>query len=292
MLKPILPGAPSAVETSPAKGAARGARSAVRRESMSYTISPFAPRGTGLSACGGVELSFGVPLTIMNSRVLLVEDEEALRLFVGDSLRNEGYAVEYACDGQEGLEKATHLPVDLIILDIMLPRKDGFEVCQAIRAAGRAAPILMLTARSQIEDTVKGLKIGADDYVTKPFNMGELMARVAALLRRSPGQNPARPSVFEFGSIRVDLRGTEVTRNGEIVDLSAREFQLLRFLIEHRGETLSRDVLLRDVWGYGAKIYTRTVDMRIANLRQQLEDDPKQPKFILTVLGLGYKFVP
>src|SRR6202167_4078701 len=122
----------------------------------------------------------------MNSRVLLVEGEEALRWFLGDSLRNEGYAVEYACDGHEGLEKATHLPVDLIILDIMLPRKDGFEVCQAIRAAGRATPILMLTARSRIEDTVKGLKIGADDYVTKPFNMTELMARVGALLRRVP----------------------------------------------------------------------------------------------------------
>jgi two-component system alkaline phosphatase synthesis response regulator PhoP len=238
----------------------------------------------------------------MNSRVLLVEDEEALRLFVGDSLRNEGYAVEYASDGQEGLEKAMQLPVDLIILDIMLPRKDGFEVCQAIRAAGHAAPILMLTARSQIEDTVKGLKIGADDYVTKPFNMGELMARVGALLRRAPAQTPAQPDlynagfynagVFEFGTIRVDLRGTEVTRDGKVVNLSAREFQLLRFLIEHRGETLSRDVLLRDVWGYGAKIYTRTVDMRVANLRQQLEDDPKQPRFILTVQGLGYKFRP
>jgi two-component system alkaline phosphatase synthesis response regulator PhoP len=227
----------------------------------------------------------------MNSRVLLVEDEEALRLFVGDSLRNEGYDVEYACDGHEGLEKATHLPVDLIILDIMLPRKDGFEVCQAIRAAGRSTPILMLTARSQIEDTVKGLKIGADDYVSKPFNMGELMARVGALLRRAPANDPEQ-LVFEFGPIRVDLRGTEVTRNGKVVNLSAREFQLLRFLIEHRGETLSRDVLLRDVWGYDAKIYTRTVDMRIANLRQQLEDDPKQPKFILTVQGLGYKFRP
>jgi two-component system, OmpR family, alkaline phosphatase synthesis response regulator PhoP len=229
----------------------------------------------------------------MKSCVLLVEDEEALRLFVGDSLRNEGYGVEYACDGQEGLEKATQLPVDLIILDIMLPRKDGFEVCQAIRAAGRAVPILMLTARTQIEDTVKGLKIGADDYLTKPFNMGELMARVGALLRRIPAtgaaNQPALPSVYEFGSIRVDLRGTEVTRNGKTVNLSAREFQLLKFLIEHRGETLSRDVLLRDVWGYGAKIYTRTVDMRIANLRQQLEDDPKEPKFILTVQGLGYK---
>src|ERR1700733_6935308 len=141
----------------------------------------------------------------MNSSVLLVEDEEALRLFVGDSLRNEGYEVEYACDGQEGLEKATTLPIDLIILDIMLPRKDGFEVCQAIRAAGRAAPILMLTARGQIEDTVKGLKIGADDYLTKPFNMGELMARVGALLRRASASSAVQPNVYEFGWIRVDL---------------------------------------------------------------------------------------
>ncbi len=236
----------------------------------------------------------------MKSRILLVEDEEALRMFVGDSLRNEGYDVECASDGHEGLEKATRQlspaspPVDLIILDIMLPRKDGFEVCRAVRAAGHAMPILMLTARSQTADTVNGLKIGADDYVTKPFNMGELMARVSALLRRAAARTVSRttpqPDVFEFGSIRVDLRGTEVRRNGKIVDLSAREFQLLRFLIEHCGETLSRDVLLRDVWGYGAKIHTRTVDMRIANLRQQLEDDPKEPKFILTVQGLGYKF--
>lgn len=234
--------------------------------------------------------------SIMNSRVLLVEDEEALRLFLGDSLRNEGYDVEYARDGHEGLEKATRSlspsapAIDLIILDIMLPRKDGFEVCQAIRAAGRPTPILMLTARGQIEDTVKGLKIGADDYVTKPFDMAELMARVGALMRRASANGTQAVSVFEFGSVRVDLRGTEVTREGKVVNLSAREFQLLRFLIEHRGETLSRDVLLRDVWGYGAKIHTRTVDMRVANLRQQLEDDPKEPAFILTVQGLGYKF--
>lgn len=228
----------------------------------------------------------------MHHRVLLVEDEEALRLFVGDGLRNEGYAVEYAGDGHEGLEKATHLPVDLIILDLMLPRKDGFEVCRAIRAAGHATPILMLTARSQTEDTIKGLKIGADDYVTKPFDMRELMARVAALLRRAPATAAPQPSMYKFGAVQVDLRGTEVLRNGRLVNLSAREFQLLRFLIEHPDETLSRDVLLRDVWGYGAKIYTRTVDVRIANLRQQLEDDPKQPKFILTVQGLGYKFRP
>ena len=226
----------------------------------------------------------------MTSRILLVEDEEALRMFLGDSLRSEGYAVEYAGDGIEALEKARKLPLDLIILDIMLPRKDGFEVCQALRAAGRATPILMLTARSRTADTVNGLKIGADDYVTKPFNMGELMARVGALLRRAAANAAPQRSICEFGSIRVDLRGTEVTRNGKVVDLSAREFQLLRFLIEHRGETLSRDVLLRDVWGYGAKIHTRTVDMRIANLRQQLENDPKNPEFILTVQELGYKF--
>ncbi len=159
-----------------------------------------------------------------------------------------------------------------------------------IRAAGRPTPVLMLTARGRSEDMVNGLGIGADDYVTKPFKMTELMARVAALLRRAATNGAQQPSVYRFGSVRVDLRGTEVTRDGKVVDLSAREFQLLRFLIEHRGETLSRDVLLRDVWGYEAKIQTRTVDMRIANLRQQLEDNPEEPEFILTVQGLGYKF--
>jgi two-component system, OmpR family, alkaline phosphatase synthesis response regulator PhoP len=232
----------------------------------------------------------------VNSRILLVEDEDALRLFIGDRLRNEGYEVEHAADGQKGLERAigpvsqSSPPLDLIILDVMLPGRDGFEVCRGIRMAGRATPILMLTARTRSEDTVNGLTIGADDYVTKPFNMGELMARVAALLRRAAAKTAPAPTVYEFGSVRVDLRGTEVTRRGKLVELSAREFQLLRFLIAHRGETLSRDVLLRDVWGYGPGIQTRTVDMRIANLRQQLEDDPKEPKFILTVQGLGYKF--
>jgi len=226
----------------------------------------------------------------MNHRVLLVEDEEGLRMFLGDSLRNEGYKVELASDGDEGLEKALALPIDLVILDLMLPRRSGFEVCEALRSARRDVPILMLTALSQTENAVKGLKIGADDYVTKPFEMDELMARVGALLRRASGQNSSEPAVHEFGSVRIDFKGTEVTRNGRRVDLSAREFQLLRYLMEHAGETISRDRLLKEVWGYEAKIYTRTVDMRIASLRQQIEDDPKQPKFILTVQGLGYKF--
>jgi two-component system alkaline phosphatase synthesis response regulator PhoP len=226
----------------------------------------------------------------MRGNVLFVEDEEALRMTVGDRLRNEGYAIEYAANGDEGFEKATQLPFDLIILDVMLPRKSGFDVCREIREAGLITPILMLTARGQTSDKVNGLKIGADDYVTKPFNMLELMARVEALLRRAPIRPATQAGVFDFGPVHVDLVGTEATRNGTVVNLSAREFQLLRYFIEHRGATLSRDELLKQVWGYSADMYTRTVDVHIAGLRQKLEDDPKQPKFILTVQGLGYKF--
>jgi two-component system alkaline phosphatase synthesis response regulator PhoP len=228
----------------------------------------------------------------MRANVLFVEDEEALRMTVGDRLRNEGYAVECAADGDEGFEKATQIPFDLIILDVMLPRKSGFVVCRDIRQAGLITPILMLTARGQTSDKVNGLKIGADDYVTKPFNMRELMARVEALLRRAPSRPVVQTGGIDFGSIHVDLVGTETTRDGEVVNLSAREFQLLRYFIEHRGATLSRDELLKQVWGYSADMYTRTVDVHVASLRQKLEEDPKQPKFILTVQGLGYKFKP
>lgn len=226
----------------------------------------------------------------MRGNVLFVEDEEALRMTVGDRLRNEGYAVECAANGDEGYEKATQLPFDLIILDVMLPKKSGFVVCQDIRTAGLITPILILTARGQTSEKVNGLKLGADDYVTKPFNMQELMARVEALLRRAPIRPTPQSDVSDFGSVRVDLLGTQATRDGKLVNLSAREFQLLRYLIEHRGATLSRDELLRQVWGYSADMYTRTVDVHIASLRQKLEDDPKQPQFILTVQGLGYKF--
>ena len=228
----------------------------------------------------------------MRANVLFVEDEEALRMTVGDRLRNEGYAVECAADGDEGFEKATQIPFDLIILDVMLPHKSGFVVCRDIRQAGLITPILMLTARGQTSDKVNGLKIGADDYVTKPFNMRELMARVEALLRRAPSRPVVQTTGFTFGSIRVDLVGTEATRDGEVINLSAREFQLLRYFIEHRGATLSREELLKQVWGYSADMYTRTVDVHVASLRQKLEEDPKQPKFILTVQGLGYKFKP
>jgi two-component system alkaline phosphatase synthesis response regulator PhoP len=227
----------------------------------------------------------------MRANVLFVEDEQALLMTVGDRLRSEGYSVEYAVDGEEAFEKATGLPFDLIILDVMLPRKSGFTVCGDIRKAGVITPILMLTALGQTQDKVRGLKIGADDYVTKPFDMLELMARVEALLRRAPSDPTVPPGSYQFGPIFADLRGTEVTRDGKPVNLSAREFQLLRYFIAHPGETLRRDELLKQVWGYSGKVYTRTVDVHVASLRQKLESDPRQPRFILTVQGLGYKFV-
>jgi two-component system alkaline phosphatase synthesis response regulator PhoP len=226
----------------------------------------------------------------MHENILLVEDEEALRMTLSDRLLSEGFVVDCAADGAEGFQKATHLPFDLIILDVMLPRKNGLDVCRDIRQAGLITPVLMLTARGQTIDKVLGLKIGADDYVTKPFDMMELMARIEALLRRAPSRPPSHEDVHQLGPIRVDLRGTEVSRDGKIVTLSAREFQLLRYFIEHRGATLSRDEILKEVWGYSAETFTRTVDVHVASLRQKLENDPKQPAIILTVPRLGYKF--
>lgn len=228
----------------------------------------------------------------MNENILLVEDEEALRMTLGDRLRSEGYAVEYACDGDEGLRKATSSPFDLVVLDVMLPRRNGVDVCRDIRQAGLITPILMLTARGLTVDKVLGLKIGADDYVTKPFEMMELMARIEALLRRAPSRPAGPVAIHQFGTLRIDLRGTELTNEGKAVALSAREFQLLRYFVENRGATLSRDRILTDVWGYSSETFTRTVDVHVASLRHKIERDPKQPEFILTVPGLGYKFAP
>lgn len=226
----------------------------------------------------------------MNEKILLVEDEPGLRITLSDRLHSEGYLVETAADGEEGLERAIGEPFDLFILDIMLPRKSGLDICRDLRQRGYTTPVLMLTARGQTVDKVLGLKLGADDYLTKPFDMPELLARIEALLRRAQ-QAPTPPgSVQRFGSIQVDFRGTEVLRDGKQVPLSAKEFQLLRYFIEHRGETLSRETLLSDVWGYDETMSTRTVDVHVAWLRQKLESDPKQPRLILTVHGLGYKF--
>lgn len=225
----------------------------------------------------------------MNESILIVEDEQALRTTLSDRLRAEGYVVDTADDGQEGANKAMSLPFDLIILDVMLPFRNGFDVCRDIRQAGMATPILFLSVKDQTEDKVIGLKLGGDDYVTKPFKAAELLARVEALLRRVPIH--AGTGVYHFGSIRVDLRRGQVTREGQSVYISGREFQLLRYLVEKAGTTIPRAELLRSVWGYDEGMFTRTVDVHIASLRQKLELDSKRPELIITVPGVGYKFV-
>jgi two-component system alkaline phosphatase synthesis response regulator PhoP len=246
----------------------------------------------GVSPSGSAEKFRNVKMERASDNVLLVEDEAALRMTLGDRLRFEGYEVECAANGDEAFEKATRLCLDLIILDVVLPKRDGFAVCRDIRKAGLVTPVLMLTARGQTTDKVNGLKIGADDYVTKPFAIEELMARVEALLRRAPVTPASDVGSYQFGSVHVDLRGTQATRDGNPLHLSAREFQLLRYFVEHAGRTVSRAELLREVWGYSADAFTRTVDMHVASLRQKLEPDPKQPTFISTVQRLGYKFNP
>jgi two-component system, OmpR family, alkaline phosphatase synthesis response regulator PhoP len=224
----------------------------------------------------------------MKESILLIEDEQALQSALSVRLRGEGYVVDTAGDGVEGFEKAMTLPFDLIILDVMLPYRSGLDVCRDIRQAGLATPILMLSARHQTTDKVVGLKLGADDYVSKPFKAAELIARIEALLRRVPVRSGQ--GVFQFGSIRVDVRRAEVTRDDKPVYLSAREFQLLRYFIERTGITIPRVELLRVVWGYDANTLTRTVDMHVASLREKLETNPRHPELIVTVAGVGYKF--
>jgi two-component system alkaline phosphatase synthesis response regulator PhoP len=227
----------------------------------------------------------------MNAKILIVEDEAALATTLKDRLRKEGYAVNVARDGNSGMEVATREPFDLLILDLMLPGQNGLSICQKLRQLGSNAPILMLTARRQTMDKVIGLRAGADDYLTKPFKMAELLARVDALLRRAGPGKVASPVRYQFGDLQIDIRSTEVTRGGRHVALSAMEFQLLRYFVEHRGATLSREELLREVWGYGGLPSTRTVDVHVAWVRQKIETDPKNPQLILTIVGLGYKFV-
>lgn len=225
----------------------------------------------------------------MPAKILIIEDEPGLVTTLRDRLRKQGYEVSAARDGETGLEMATREPVDLILLDLMLPGQNGLTVCEKLRKAGSTTPILMLTARRQTKDKVAGLEAGGDDYLTKPFQMSELLARVEALLRRAA--KPERvPPRHQFGSIAIDTRSTVVTRDGRVVPMSAKEFQLLRYFVEHPNVTLTREELLREVWGYGDRPSTRTVDVHVAWLRQKLEPDLKNPRFILTVVGFGYKF--
>jgi two-component system alkaline phosphatase synthesis response regulator PhoP len=227
----------------------------------------------------------------MTRRILLVEDEPGLTLILSDALGSEGYAVETAADGERGFQLAAGEYFDLLILDVGLPKKNGFDLLRDLRQRGVATPAIMLTARGQVVDKILGLKLGADDYLTIPFDTGELLARIEAILRRVPSTGAADSDVYVFGDVRVDFRRAVVTRAGEPVELTAREYQLLRFLIENREAVLSRDELLDKVWGYDAMPTTRTVDVHIGLLRQKLEPAPRLPQYILTVHGLGYKFV-
>jgi DNA-binding response OmpR family regulator len=221
--------------------------------------------------------------------VLIVEDDPSMAVALRDGFEYEGYNIRVAKDGTEGLRLASCKELDLIILDLMLPNLSGLDVCKQLRSDGNQLPIIMLTARGQEIDKVLGLKIGADDYVTKPFSFMELMARVEALLRRTK-RNGTTPETYRFGHISLNFKKLEASKNGRALELSPREFKILRYLIEHRGEVVSRDQLLDVVWGYENFPLTRTVDMHIAKLRQKIEDCPNDPRYIVTLHRVGYKF--
>jgi DNA-binding response OmpR family regulator len=223
-------------------------------------------------------------------RVLLVEDEPSLVLTLTDRLESEGYAVESVADGDEAFERARMGAFDLILLDVALPGRGGFDVLRDLRQERVETPVVMLTARGQVVDRVLGLKLGADDYLPKPFDMMELLARMEAVLRRKQGTLPANAGGHAFGEVRVDFRRAEVTRAGRVVNLSSLEFKLLRHFIEHRGTLLSRQELLEKVWGYPAILQTRTVDVHVASLRQKIEPHPSKPQYIVTVHRMGYRF--
>ena len=224
------------------------------------------------------------------TRILIVEDEPAMVAGLRDNFEYEGYEVLSAEDGVAGLERALADEPDLVLLDVMMPRMSGLDLCKQLKAKRPALPIIMLTARGQEIDKVVGLELGADDYITKPFSVRELMARVKAVLRRASPQ-ASTPEVYRFSDIEVNTRSNQVQRRGMPIELSAKEFALLAYFISHPAETLSRDRLLDAVWGYDNYPSTRTVDTHIVHLRQKLEPNPEEPRYILTVHGTGYKFV-
>lgn len=223
-------------------------------------------------------------------RVLIIEDEPDMVLGLRDNFEFEGYDVLVARDGSEGLKRAMSDSPDVILLDIMLPRMSGLDVCRQLRSNGVEAPIIMLTARGQEIDKVIGLEMGADDYVTKPFSIKELLARVRAHLRRARKQ-VADIESYIFGDVNLNFKKYQATRGEQDIELSPREFELLKYFIQHRGETITRDQLLDDVWGYDNYPFTRTVDNHIAKLRQKVEPVPAEPKYIITVHRVGYKFL-
>jgi DNA-binding response OmpR family regulator len=223
-------------------------------------------------------------------KILIIEDEERILMGLEDNLRIEGYQVSSATDGLKGFSMAKEQSFDLIILDIMLPKMNGFEICKQLRQTGITTPVLILTAKSQEVDKVLGLEIGADDYVTKPFSPRELIARVNALIRRTK-QTQHVIGLDHFGDVDIDFKKYEAKKGGRPINLTALEFTLLHFLIKHKDQVVSRDSILDNVWGKSVYVFPRTIDTHIANLRKKVEDDPENPKFIIGVRSIGYKFM-
>lgn len=224
------------------------------------------------------------------AKILIVEDEPNMVAGLRDNFEYEGYQVITAGDGSEGLARALNESPDLVVLDVMMPKMSGLDVCKQLKARRPSVPIIMLTARGQEVDKVVGLELGADDYVTKPFSIRELLARVKAVLRRAPTL-PKEQDRYSFADVEVNLRSHQVLRKGRQIDFSAKEFELLKYFLCHPGEALTRDRLLEDVWGYDHYPTTRTVDAHLVRLRQKLEPNPEEPRYFLTVHGVGYKFV-
>lgn len=222
--------------------------------------------------------------------ILIIEDEKDMVTGLKFNLEARGYRVLAAFDGEKGSRVALEEKPDLVILDLMLPKRNGYEVCKLLKEEIPAMPIIMLTAKSQEADMVIGLELGADDYVTKPFSLLELLARIKAVLRRA-GAGAKIPETYRFGSLEVNFRKYAAHRKGKPVDLSAREFEILKYFVERQGETVSREDLLNNVWGYDSFPNTRTVDTHIAKLRQKIEDDVENPRHIVTLHGIGYKFL-
>ncbi len=227
------------------------------------------------------------------AKILVVEDEPNMQIGLRDNLEFESFEVTVAKDGQEGLGQLLEHSFDLVLLDVMMPKMSGFDVCKAARKEGVKTPIIFLTAKGEEIDKVLGLELGADDYITKPFSIRELVARVKAVLRRTEGTSDEKesPKELEVGRLKVDFTRYEAVSNGEEVKMSHKEFEVLLYLHKHQNEIVSRYQLLEDVWGYEATPTTRTVDNFILKLRQKIEENPNDPKFILTVHGAGYKLI-
>ena len=224
-------------------------------------------------------------------RILIVEDEPDIALGLEEDLVRHGHDVEIARDGEAAVRRGRDAQWDVILLDVMLPYRDGFDVCRTLRSARVRTPIIMLTARADEIDRVLGLEIGADDYVTKPFSPRELMARIRLRLRRQPSRSDAGPHRYRFGDVELDFDAFTATRGGKAVELRTKEFEIMRLLIRCRGEVVTRDRMLNEVWGYDTSPTTRTVDTHILRLRQKLEPDPPNPRHILSTYGEGYRFV-